>query len=301
MPGASAPVLSSTGASSIRSAPMKVAGLEILRCDAGWRNYHFLKLTTDDSIVGWSEFDEGFGSPRVSAVILDRTEPLTENASGGRPGETVELGKDPFVVEDVLPDDPRIEPFDALLDAKAKALRVPCYVLLGGKVRDRVRVYWSHCATWRVNHPTLYKPAITQPQRCRGARRRSARQGLHCAQDQHLPLRGREAARLAARLRRALPPRVECRQGCAAQRADPSRGDARWCGTRCRPAARPQLQRQDRGVSQDPEGVSRFRHVLGRGRQLQPRGARLYPAAEPASGQLVRDPARIARVPAVFP
>ena len=48
---------------------MKVAGLEILRCDAGWRNYHFLKLTTDDGIVGWSEFDEGFGSPGVSAVI----------------------------------------------------------------------------------------------------------------------------------------------------------------------------------------------------------------------------------------
>ena len=48
---------------------MKVAGLEILRCDAGWRNYHFLKLTTDDSIVGWSEFDKGFGSPGVSAVI----------------------------------------------------------------------------------------------------------------------------------------------------------------------------------------------------------------------------------------
>ena len=50
---------------------------------------------------------------------------------------------------------------NALLDAKAKALGVPCYVLLGGKVRDRVRVYWSHCATWRINHPTLYKPAIT--------------------------------------------------------------------------------------------------------------------------------------------
>jgi hypothetical protein len=49
--------------------PMKVAGLEILRCDAGWRNYHFLKLTTDDGIIGWSEFDEGFGSPGVGAVI----------------------------------------------------------------------------------------------------------------------------------------------------------------------------------------------------------------------------------------
>ena len=31
---------------------MKVARLEVLRCDAGWRNYHFLKLTTDDGIVG---------------------------------------------------------------------------------------------------------------------------------------------------------------------------------------------------------------------------------------------------------
>src|SRR6516225_4466327 len=46
---------------------------------------------------------------------------------------------------------------NALLDAKAKALGVSCYALLGGKVRDRIRVYWSHCATWRINHPTLYK------------------------------------------------------------------------------------------------------------------------------------------------
>jgi len=49
---------------------------------------------------------------------------------------------------------------NALLDTKAKALGVPCYALLGGKMRDRVRVYWSHCATWRINHPTLDQPAI---------------------------------------------------------------------------------------------------------------------------------------------
>ncbi len=49
---------------------MKVADLAILRCDAGWRNYHFLKLTTDEGIVGWSEFDEGSarrGSARSSS------------------------------------------------------------------------------------------------------------------------------------------------------------------------------------------------------------------------------------------
>ena len=140
---------------------MKVAGLEILRCDAGWRNYHFLKLVTDGGIVGWSEFDEGFGSPGVGAVV-ERLAPrvvgrdvfdheriyaelycLTRPAAGGVVGEG--LGA--------------IE--NALLDAKAKALGVPCHALLGGKIRDRVRVYWSHCATWRINHPHLYKPAIT--------------------------------------------------------------------------------------------------------------------------------------------
>src|SRR6185503_13859052 len=48
---------------------MKVKTVETLACDAGWRNYHFVKLTTDDGLVGWSEFDEGFGSPGVGAVI----------------------------------------------------------------------------------------------------------------------------------------------------------------------------------------------------------------------------------------
>jgi galactonate dehydratase len=40
-------------------------------------------------------------------------------------------------------------------------LGVPCHELLGGKIRDRIRIYWSHCATWRINHPSWYKPAIT--------------------------------------------------------------------------------------------------------------------------------------------
>jgi galactonate dehydratase len=140
---------------------MKVTGLDVLRCDAGWRNYYFLKLSTDDGIVGWSEFDEGFGSPGITAVI-ERLAPrvigqsafdheriyaelycLTRPAAGGVVAEG--LGA--------------IE--NALLDAKAKALGVPCHVLLGGKIRDRVRVYWSHCATWRINHPSFFKPPIT--------------------------------------------------------------------------------------------------------------------------------------------
>jgi galactonate dehydratase len=140
---------------------MKVKGLEILRCDAGWRNYHFLKLTTDNGVVGWSEFDEGFGSPGVGAVIerlagrvvgqpvFDHERIYTELYCFTRPAAGGVVAEGLGAIE------------NALLDAKGKALGVPCHALLGGKVRDRIPVYWSHCATWRINHPTLYKPAIT--------------------------------------------------------------------------------------------------------------------------------------------
>src|SRR6202047_985884 len=141
---------------------MKVTGLEVLRADAGWRNYYFLKLTTDDGITGWSEFDEGFGSPGITAVI-DRLSPkgigqdavdheriYFELYSATRPAAGGVVAEGLGAIE------------NALLDAKAKALEVPCYALLGGKIRDRIRVYWSHCATWRINHPSLYKPGITE-------------------------------------------------------------------------------------------------------------------------------------------
>ena len=41
---------------------MKIAKIEDLHCDAGWRDFSFLKITTDDGIVGWSEYNEGYGS-----------------------------------------------------------------------------------------------------------------------------------------------------------------------------------------------------------------------------------------------
>jgi len=140
---------------------MKIQSIETLSCDAGWRNYHFCKITTDNGIVGWSEFDEGFGAPGVGTVIQRLTSRIlgqdvnaheriynelytvTRPAAGGV--VALALGA--------------IE--NALLDAKAKGFGVPVYELLGGMVRDRIRVYWSHCATWRISLPQVYKPAIT--------------------------------------------------------------------------------------------------------------------------------------------
>ena len=53
-------------------AGMSVARVELvetLHCDAGWRNYHFVKLQTDDGVVGWSEYDEHQGAFGVTTVI----------------------------------------------------------------------------------------------------------------------------------------------------------------------------------------------------------------------------------------
>ena len=48
---------------------MKIAKIESLHADAGQRNFDFLKITTDDGLVGWSEYNESFGGVGVSAVI----------------------------------------------------------------------------------------------------------------------------------------------------------------------------------------------------------------------------------------
>ena len=129
---------------------MKITALEVFHCDAGWRNYHFVKAQAEDGTVGWSEFDEGFGSPGVTTVI----EALTPRVLGQEATEHERIYVELFgatrpaqgsVIAEGLG---AIE--NALLDLKARILGVPCYELLGGKVRDRIRIYWSHCATWRI-------------------------------------------------------------------------------------------------------------------------------------------------------
>ena len=48
---------------------MRITGCEILHCNAGWRDFSFLKLTTDENIIGIAEFNECYGSPGLSGVI----------------------------------------------------------------------------------------------------------------------------------------------------------------------------------------------------------------------------------------
>jgi galactonate dehydratase len=129
---------------------MKITRVESLHANAGQRNFDFLKISTDEGLVGWSEYNESFGGLGVSAVI-DGLAPQI-------------VGKDPRAYESLVTlmyavrrqaaggavqqAIGAIE--NALLDIKAKALGVPVYELFGGPVRDRIRLYWSHCGTYRL-------------------------------------------------------------------------------------------------------------------------------------------------------
>ncbi len=134
---------------------MKVKGYEVFRCDAGWRTFSFLKITTADGIVGWSEYNESFGSPGLSGVI----EALMPGVIGMDPMD-IELANAVLATRStqsrggvVRQAVAAIE--NALLDIKGKALGVPVYQLFGGKLRERIPVYWSHCGSYRMRNPEI--------------------------------------------------------------------------------------------------------------------------------------------------
>ena len=134
---------------------MRIAAIEDLHADAGWRTYSFLKVTTDDGIVGWSEYSENYGSAGLTGVIRALAAQL--------------VGADPRPVEKItamLYGQTRQAPGgvnaqaiaaieNALLDVKARGLGVRVCELFGGPVRERLPLYWSHCGTYRVTYPEL--------------------------------------------------------------------------------------------------------------------------------------------------
>lgn len=132
---------------------MKIARIEDLHGDFGWRTLSFLKITTDQGLVGWSEYYEGAGNRGLTGVIRALGDGL--------------IGEDPARVERIIArlNGQTIQAIgginqhaiaaiaNALLDVKAKALGVPVHALFGGAVRDRLPLYWSHCASYRARYP----------------------------------------------------------------------------------------------------------------------------------------------------
>ena len=143
---------------------MRIVKTEPLHADAGWRTLSFLKITTDEGIVGYSEYNESFGSKGTThavenmAPLIEGTDPLEHAVTSSRLYAMTRLARGGVNAQAIA----AIE--NALLDIKGKALNVPVHALLGGKQRDTLPLYWSHCGTFRMGEATaefIRKPVIT--------------------------------------------------------------------------------------------------------------------------------------------
>ena len=121
---------------------MKIAAVSTLVVNARMRNWVFVKVETDEpGLVGWGEASLEWKTRAVAGAVADFAPML--------------VGQDPARIEHLYQMMYRQSFFrmgvigmsavsgieQALWDIRGKVLGVPVYELLGGLVRDRVRMY----------------------------------------------------------------------------------------------------------------------------------------------------------------
>ena len=152
---------------------MKVTAIKTFICNAFRTNFVFVKVETDSGLYGWGEATLEYKELTVQAAIHDL--------------ESYLIGKDPHNIEAFRHDCYRDAYWRggpvlmsalaglemALWDIKGKALGVPCYQLLGGKVRDSVPIYVNG---W-------FSPAKTPDEFAEKAKEVAAKKFLGCKWD----------------------------------------------------------------------------------------------------------------------
>ena len=139
---------------------MRITRVDDLHADGGWRTISFLKLSTDEGLVGWAEFNETSWNPGLTAVIRA----IGQVVVGRDPCAYARLGADLRALTRMAPGglaDQAIAAFEnACLDIAGKAAGVPVYALFGGPVREWIPLYWSHCGSFRATLPELFEREI---------------------------------------------------------------------------------------------------------------------------------------------
>jgi L-alanine-DL-glutamate epimerase-like enolase superfamily enzyme len=162
---------------------MKIVKLEDFHADGGWDTYSFLKITTDEGVTGWSEFNEsrrrgmsalihGLGAtligqdPRAVARIEAALFAQNRPTAGGLTSHAIAA-----IV-------------NACLDIRGKALGVQVCELLGGALRERMPVYWSRCGVLRARCADLFdgnvidRPAVRTLDDLKAAAREARERGF---------------------------------------------------------------------------------------------------------------------------
>lgn len=132
---------------------MKITSVKVIFVDGVFRPWTFVKVeTSDPGTIGWGDCTD-WGAAKPVAAAVERM------------AEWV-VGRDPMQAEAIWWDlaaancrhtggiawkaMPGID--SALWDIRGKVLNAPVWQLLGGKMRDRLRLYWSHCGSMRARH-----------------------------------------------------------------------------------------------------------------------------------------------------
>src|SRR5919202_5621381 len=161
---------------------MRISGLRTLHADGGWRTISYLRLETDDGLVGWSEYSEASWSPGLTGVI----EALTPHVVGRDPRAFARVSSDLRALTRMSPGGLAAQAVGAIenacVDLAGKAAGVPACALFGGPVRDRVRAYWSHCGSFRATRGEAFgKPPLGSIERWQALGREVRERGFTAA------------------------------------------------------------------------------------------------------------------------
>lgn len=142
---------------------MKIVAVQDFHANAGWRTLSFVKITTDEGLVGWSEFNETLWNPGLTQVIRA----LGAQVIGEDPTHVGRLALTLWACTRMAPGGVMQQAIAAIenacWDIKGKALGVPVYELLGGPYRTEIPLYWSHCGTFRVRDAELFEKVLNKP------------------------------------------------------------------------------------------------------------------------------------------
>lgn len=134
---------------------MKITGVKPFLVDGAFRPWTFVKVETDEGVIGWGDCTDWDAAPAIAKMV----EFL---------GEMV-VGRDPMQAEDIwwylswrtqrqtggISYKAMSGIDSALWDIRGKVLGAPVWQLLGGKMRDSLRLYWTHCGSSRARYPEV--------------------------------------------------------------------------------------------------------------------------------------------------
>jgi galactonate dehydratase len=136
---------------------MKITRIQILQADGGYRVCSYIKLSTDQGLVGWAEYYDGFSGVSLAPLI----EGFGRSAIGMDPRQYARLSETLLATTRLASGGLAHQAIAAIenacLDVCAKSMGVPVYALFGGPFRERVGIYWTHCGSYRVRHAAFYE------------------------------------------------------------------------------------------------------------------------------------------------